>query len=43
MNMMAAIDIVEAKLADQLRKYKETNQPAKGWRARVARIKQKIG
>ncbi len=43
MNMMAAVDIVEAKLADQLRKYKETNQPVKGWRARVARIKQHIG
>lgn len=43
MNMMAAIDIVEAKLAEQLKKYKETNLPAKGWRARVARIKQQIG
>ncbi len=43
MNMLAAIDIVEAKLADQLRKYKETNKPAKGWRARVARFKQHIG
>lgn len=43
MNMMAAVDIVEAKLADQLRKYKETNKPAKGWRARAARIKQHIG
>lgn len=43
MNMMAAVDIVEAKLAEQLRKYKETNKPAKGWRARVARIKQQIG
>lgn len=42
MNMMAAVDIVEAKLADQLRKYKETNKPVKGWRARVARIKQRI-
>lgn len=42
MNMMAAVDIVEAKLADQLRKYKETNKPVKGWRARVARIKQRV-
>lgn len=42
MNMMAAIDIVEAKLADQLRKYKETTLPAKGWRARVARMKQRM-
>lgn len=42
-NMMAAIDIVEAKLADQMRKYKETRAPQKGWRARVARIRQKIG
>lgn len=42
MNMMAAIDIVEAKLADQLRKYKDANRPVKGWRARVARIKQRI-
>lgn len=42
MNMMAAVDIVEAKLADQLRKYKETSQPTKGWRARVARMKQRI-
>ncbi len=42
MNMMAAIDIVEAKLADQLRRYKETNEPAKGWRARVARFKQGV-
>lgn len=42
MNMLAAVDIVEAKLADQLRKYKETTKPQKGWRARVARIKQRI-
>lgn len=42
MNMMAAVDIVEAKLAEQLRKYKETSEPTKGWRARVARIKQRI-
>lgn len=42
MNMMAAIDIVEAKLADQLRKYKELQEPVKGWHARVARIKQRF-
>ena len=42
MNMLAAVDIVEAKLADQLRKYKETHQPVKGWRARVARLKQRV-
>ncbi len=39
MNMLAAIDIVEAKLVNQLRKYKETNAPTKGWRARVAQLK----
>ncbi len=43
MNMLAAIDIVEAKLVQQLHKYKEANTPKKGWRARVARIKQRIG
>lgn len=43
MNMLAAIDIVEAKLIQQIRKYKETNQPVKGWRAKVARIRQRIG
>lgn len=43
MNMMAAVDIVEAKLADQLRKYKQMTTPAKGWRARVAHIKEHIG
>lgn len=42
MNMMAAIDIVESKLADQLRKYKETSEPSRGWRARVAQIKQRL-
>lgn len=42
MNMMAAVDIVEAKLAEQLKKYKEMNEPAKGWRARMSRIKQKV-
>lgn len=42
MNMFAAVDIVEKKLSEQLRKYKETNAPAKGWRAKVARLKQRI-
>lgn len=42
MNMLAAVDIVEAKLVQQLRKYKETSEPKKGWRARLARIKQRI-
>lgn len=41
-NMTAAVDIVEAKLSEQLRKYKETKEPAKGWRARMARFKQRI-
>lgn len=41
-NMMAAVDIVEAKLSEQLRKYKEMSEPAKGWRARVARFKQRV-
>ena len=39
MNVMAVIDLVEAKLSDQLRKYKETNRPTKGWRARVANFR----
>ncbi len=43
MNMLAAVDIVDAKLVQQLHKYKETNEPEKGWRARIARIKQHIG
>lgn len=38
-NMLAAIDIVESKLADQMRKYKETSKPVRGWRARLARFK----
>lgn len=33
-NMFAAVDIVEAKLADQLRKYKDATTPKRGWRAR---------
>lgn len=41
MNMLAAVDIVEEKLEQQLRKYKEAAAPQKGWRARVARIKQR--
>ena len=42
MNMFAAIDIVERKLSDQMRKYKEMSEPAKGWRAKVARFKQRM-
>ena len=37
LNMMAAVDIVEAKLAGQLRKHKDVSKPQKGWRARLAR------
>lgn len=40
MNVLAAVDIVEAKLSEQLRKYKDANAPQKGWRARLARRKQ---
>lgn len=39
MNMLAAIDIVEQKLVQQLRKYKAANTPKKGFRARVARFR----
>lgn len=40
MNALAAVDIVEAKLSEQLRKYKDANAPQKGWRARLARRRQ---
>ncbi len=33
-NVFAAVDIVEAKLSDQLRKHKDANTPKRGWRAR---------
>lgn len=40
-NMMAAVDIVEAKLAEQMRKYKDVSKPTRGWRARLARFRQR--
>lgn len=39
-NVLAAVDIVEAKLAMQLRKYKETTLPHVGRRGILARFKQ---
>lgn len=33
-NMFAAVDIIEAKLSEQLRKYKDATTPKRGWRAR---------
>ena len=41
LNMVAAVDIVEAKLADQLRKYKELSRPQRGLRARLTRFRQR--
>lgn len=38
-NILAALDIVEAKLATQLHKYKETNIPHVGRRGVLARFK----
>jgi putative sigma-54 modulation protein len=38
-NMMAAIDIVEAKLTNQLRKYKETHLPHVGKRRMLSRLR----
>lgn len=38
-NMLAAIDIVEAKLVNQLRKYKQTTMPHVGRRGVLARFK----
>jgi len=38
-NMLAAVDIVEAKLAAQLHKYKETNIPHIGRRGMLGRFK----
>lgn len=38
-NMLAAVDIVEAKLVNQLRKYKQTNVPHVGRRRLLARFK----
>lgn len=39
MNVLAAVDIVEAKLATQLTKYKETNLPHVGRRKLLSRFK----
>ncbi len=39
MNMLAAVDIVEAKLATQLKKYKEMTKPYEGNRGVFARLK----
>lgn len=33
-NMFAVIDIVEAKLSEQIRKHKDATSPKRGWRAR---------
>ncbi len=38
-NMLAAVDIVEAKLVNQLRKYKQTTMPHVGRRGMLARFK----
>jgi len=42
-NMMAAIDIVEAKLLAQLRKYKETSIAHVGNRRLLSRVKHSLG
>ena len=39
MNVLAAVDIVEAKLNGQLRKYKQVNVPHIGFRKRLSRFK----
>ncbi len=39
LNVLAAVDIVEAKLSGQLRKYKQTNVPHIGLRGRLSRFK----
>ena len=39
MNVLAAVDIVEAKLSTQLRKYKESNVPHIGFRRHLAKLK----
>lgn len=43
LNAMAAVDIVEAKLATQLRKYKETRIPHVGRQGILARFKRSFG
>lgn len=42
-NMMAAVDIVEAKLLAQLRKYKQTSIAHVGNRRLLSRVKQTLG
>lgn len=42
MNVFAAIDIVEAKLKNQLKKYKETHNPLKLHRRALAQLKRSI-
>lgn len=42
MNMFAAVDIVEAKLKNQLKKYKETRNPLKLHRRVMARFRRKV-
>lgn len=39
LNVLAAVDIVEAKLSGQLRKYKQANVPHIGLRGRLSRFK----
>lgn len=39
MNMLAALDIVEAKLAQQLKKYKQSSMPHVGRRGLLSRFK----
>ena len=39
MNVLAAVDIVEAKLSTQLRKYKESTVPHIGFRRHLAKLK----
>lgn len=39
MNVLAAVDIVEAKMAGQLRKYKQVSVPHLGFRGKLSRFK----
>ena len=39
MNVLAAVDIVEAKLSTQLRKYKESTVPHIGFKCHLAKLK----
>lgn len=42
MNILAAVDIVEAKLAAQLRRYKEISKPYVGRRRLLAKLKRRV-